>query len=65
MFLDVRFSVSVPRSAQRGAGSPDPNAESNSRYVLGQQIYVRECNPSRVASIVIDNNDLSAPEIAD
>jgi uridine kinase len=61
VFLDVSFEISIPRGAQRGMGSADPEASSNCRYVQGQQIYLRECNPNAQASIVINNEDLAAP----
>lgn len=65
IFLDVDFGVSIPRIAQRdkGFGSPDPAAESNRRYVEGQKIYLAECEPKKLAHLVIDNNDLSNPMI--
>ena len=61
IFLDVDFSVSVRRCALRDGGDPDPDADSNRRYVEGQRLYLDECHPQRRASRVIDNNDLEAP----
>jgi uridine kinase len=63
IFLDVEFTISIPRCAQRGPGigSPDPDAAENRRYVEGQRRYLREHNPQQHASIVIDNNDLLSP----
>jgi uridine kinase len=63
IFLDVPFSISIPRGAQRGDGSPDPEAESNNRYVVGQRIYLETCNPIAKASIVLNNSDLRNPII--
>jgi uridine kinase len=65
VFLDVDFSISIPRGAQRGEGfgSPDPTAKSNSRYIEGQKLYFNECHPKSLATLVIDNNDLSAPRV--
>lgn len=65
IFLDVDFKVSIPRGAQRGPGygSPDLMAESNRRYVDGQKLYFDRCQPKRNATLVIDNNKLSAPYI--
>jgi uridine kinase len=63
IFLDVPFSISIPRGAQRGDGSPDPEAESNNRYVAGQRIYLETCNPIAKASIVLNNSDLRNPII--
>ena len=66
MFLDVDFSISIPRGAQRGAGygSPDPVAESNSRYIEGQKLYFKECQPKALATLVIDNNNLLEPRVS-
>ena len=62
VFLRVGFDVSIPRGSRRpGGGSPDPDAPSNRRYVEGQRIYLRECDPTAHASIVIDNEDVLAP----
>lgn len=65
VFLDVDFSVSIPRGPRRGEGfgSPDPMAESNSRYVEGQKLYFKECQPKTLATLVIDNNDFSMPRV--
>lgn len=64
VFLDVRFSVSIPRGVKRlGYGDPNPDAEINRRYVEGQQIYLRQCRPAQHATVVIDNNDLARPQI--
>lgn len=63
VWLEVPFRVSVPRGAGRGPGygSPDPDAESNRRYVEGQKLYLTECNPQAHATFVIDNADLMTP----
>jgi Uridine kinase len=63
IFLEVAFAVSIPRGAQRGEGSPDPEAASNQRYVRGQELYLRSCEPARFATVTINNNDLLAPYI--
>lgn len=64
VWLDVPFEVAFPRAAQRAGLDPDPNAESNRRYVEGQRLYVAECDPRARASLVIDNTDLTNPAIA-
>ncbi|MGV3527207.1 MAG: uridine kinase [Candidatus Sericytochromatia bacterium] len=61
IFLAVDFSVSIPRCAQRDAGSPDPLAPENRRYVEGQKLYLAECRPWTSASVVINNADLAHP----
>lgn len=63
IFLEVAFAVSVPRGAQRDGSSPDPRAPGNRRYVEGQELYLRTCEPTRLASIVINNDDLGAPHV--
>ena len=63
VFLRTDFTVSVARCAARDGSSPDPAAPSNRRYVEGQRLYLRSCQPEAKATIVIDYNDLSAPSI--
>jgi uridine kinase len=63
IFLQTEFAVSVARCASRDGSSPDPAAPSNRRYVEGQRLYLRSCQPETKATIVIDYNDLSAPSI--
>jgi uridine kinase len=65
VFLDVRFTVSVARMAERDASSPDPDAPSNRRYVAGQEIYLARCQPRRWASVVVNNDDLDSPYIVE
>ncbi len=50
IFLDVDFSVSIPRGALRGRGNPDPNASVNQRYVEGQRRYLQRCRPQSRAT---------------
>jgi hypothetical protein len=33
--------------------------------VEGQRIYLRTCEPEKLATIVIDNEDLEAPSVVD
>jgi uridine kinase len=63
IFLDVGFDTSIPRLAQREAGSPDPQAPENRRYVEGQKIYLRECEPKKYATMTINNENLDSPYI--
>jgi uridine kinase len=53
VFLDVPFSVSIPRGAARGYGDPDPDAEFNRRYVEGQRLYLAECDPRARATDLV------------
>lgn len=61
VFLAVDFEVSIARCAARDGVLPADLVSGNRRYVEGQKLYLRECEPERHASIVIDNNDLNAP----
>jgi uridine kinase len=63
VFLDVRFEVSIPRGAQRDEGSADPFAPDNRRYVEGQRLYLRECDPKAHATLVVRYDDPAAPGI--
>jgi uridine kinase len=63
IFLRTDFAVSVARCALRDGSSPDPAHSSNQRYVEGQRLYLRSCQPENKATIVIDYNDLSSPRI--
>lgn len=63
VFLEVGFDVSISRMAQRDAGSPDPQAAENRRYVEGQKLYLRECNPRCHATLTINNETLALPYI--
>ena len=56
LFLDVPFSVSVRRMAERDGTSPDPGHPSLHRYVEGQRIYLSRCRPADRATHVIDSS---------
>jgi uridine kinase len=64
IFLDVTFEEAMARCSQRGGGSPEPSAPENRRYVEGQKIYLAECDPKAAADLIIDNNDLAAPQLS-
>ena len=63
VWVDVPFEVSVPRgNARFGDGhDPDPEAESNRRYVGGQRLYLAAADPRARATWVLDNTDLDRP----
>ncbi len=63
VFLQVPTEVALDRCAARDGTSPTPGA--NRRYVEGQRIYLEGCQPATVATLVIDNTDLAAPDILD
>ena len=55
IFLDVPFSITVPRMAQRDGAPLDPDRPSWRRYLRGQDIYLSSCEPTERATFVIDN----------
>ena len=63
VWVEVPFTVSVPRgNARFGDGhDPDPEAESNRRYVEGQRLYLAAADPRARATWVLDNTDLERP----
>ena len=70
IFLDVDFSISVPRAVLRDVSSGDQKWDTNTlrmryerRYVPGQQLYFCEARPKKQASIIVDNNDYWNPII--
>lgn len=56
MFLDVPFSISVRRMAERDGTHPDPEHPSMRRYVEGQRIHVSRCHPAERATHVVQNS---------
>lgn len=65
VFLRVPFEVSIARCADRDGSDPDPASDANRRYVEGQRLYLRDCNPETRATVVIDNSDLSRPFVVE
>ncbi|WP_163508445.1 uridine kinase [Fodinicola acaciae] len=63
VFLDVPFTVSVPRMATRDGTNPDPEHVSVRRYVEGQRLYFRSCAPQLRATVLVDNTDFDAPRL--
>lgn len=63
IYLSTDFSVSVARGNARFGLNLDPEHESNARYVEGNRIYQRKCQPLIRAGIVVDNNDLNNARI--
>jgi uridine kinase len=61
VFLATTFPVSIARAARRDGTAPDVDHPANRRYVEGQRLYLRECDPQARATIVIDNNQASDP----
>lgn len=65
IWLEVPFTVSVPRGNARFVGQhdADPEASSNHRYVQGQRLYLQEAQPSAHADWMFDNTDLARPRL--
>ncbi len=67
VFVDISFEESVARAAQRDQalfGTAEAvQARYRQRYVPGQRLYFRLCNPRAQAHIVIDNNNVTEPVI--
>jgi uridine kinase len=63
IFLDVPFSVSFGRLASRDGMNPDPGAAENHRYLEGEKIYLRTCQPHGRATYLVDNSDFDAPRL--
>lgn len=65
VWVEVPFSVSVPRSRQRDAVSrpelDDPEHPENHRYVGGQRLYLDDVDVLARCRWVVDNTDLRAP----
>ncbi len=63
VYLDAPFEVTVARAAERDGTSPDPEDPSQRRYVGGQRLYLEECRPQHLASVVVDLSDLERPRV--
>ena len=63
IFLDAPFEMTIPRMAGRDGTPPEVDAPGNQRYIEGQKLYFRNCEPRGKANIVINNQDLASPEI--
>lgn len=63
IFLDISPAVACRRCATRDGSPPDPAAPENRRYLQGQELYIRTCNPRAHATLVINNEAIEAPWI--
>lgn len=54
VFLDVPFTETARRMAERDGSHPDPEHPSMRRYVEGQRIYLATCRPRDRAALVLD-----------
>jgi uridine kinase len=64
-FLDITFETVIKRAIQRDKeyfGTEEKVLEKyNNRYIPGEELYLRLCNPKERADFVIDNNDWNNP----
>lgn len=65
VWVDVPFTISVPRGNARFPGTHDSNPDSpaNHRYVGGQRLYLAESEPRKFVTWIIDNTDLENPSL--
>lgn len=61
VWLEVPFEIAYARMARRDGCDPDPLAPANRRYYEGQQLYLRDAQPARAASVIVDNADPAHP----
>jgi uridine kinase len=63
VLLDVPFTETVRRMSVRDGTVDDPQHPSMRRYVEGQRLYFRTCDPYTRADVVVDNTDVADPRI--
>ena len=61
VFLDVPFIETAARMSRRDGSHADPQHPSMHRYVEGQRIYFRSCQPWTRATRIVDNADWNNP----
>lgn len=63
VLLVAPVAVGVGRMGSRDGTPRDPDDPWNWRYVEAQRLYREQCDPERLASIVIDNTDVDSPRM--
>ena len=63
VFLQVPFNETAARMSRRDGSPDDPEHPDMRRYVEGQRLYFRSCEPWLRASRVIDNTDWERPQL--
>lgn len=65
VFLDVDFSLTVPRAIQRDGATPEDEVRRiyGIRYIPGQRLYLGTEQPQARASLVIDNSNPENPVV--
>jgi uridine kinase len=66
IWVEAPFDVTVPRAVRRDAAGHDERAVAlkyRSRYVPGQIMYLKQCDPRDKADVVVDNSDFDHPDL--
>lgn len=63
VFLDVDFTETARRMADRDGADPDPDHPGHRRYSDAQRLYFTACAPHRRADVLIDNRAIHTPRI--
>jgi uridine kinase len=65
--VDAPFEITVERAvardARNGGDAGETRGKYERRYVPGQQLYMRQCQPKIRAGIVFGNADLARPTL--
>ncbi|MHA7264316.1 nucleoside/nucleotide kinase family protein [Arthrobacter sp. TMN-37] len=63
VFLDVPFAVTAHRMSLRDGSPADPDDPAMRRYVEGQKLYLKSCDPAAEADFVLDNSRPGSPAL--
>lgn len=67
IFVDADFDVTIERAAQRDqylfGAADEVRQRYYQKYIPGQKIYLKKCNPKEKADIIVKNNDPEFPEL--
>ncbi|WP_307844780.1 RNA polymerase sigma factor SigJ [Actinotalea solisilvae] len=63
VYLQARSAVRFARMAVRDGSPADPGHPANARYLEGQRLYRRTCDPLARADVVVDHDDPAHPVV--
>lgn len=63
VFLSADERLKQARANLPDGHSPGRSTDSVNRYVRGWELYMSECNPLGLASLVVNNNDFASPSV--